>query len=159
MAAPSAEATVSYCLHCGKPWATHGTVCDTPLTRSALPGVQPDSGPPVAQRCSQCEALRAQLLEARSDIDHLLPAMRAAAHARDRALAERDRLASEHAALRSQLSDARSALARIRNVATAAHAPLAACLDWCANEDVLALDLTAPAPSRTSADVPGTPLP
>jgi len=71
-------------------------------------------------------------------------------------LADHPRCGSEAAGLRAQLADARSALARIRNVATSAHAPLAQCLHWCANEAVLALDRSAPAPSGTSADVPGT---
>jgi hypothetical protein len=68
---------------------------------------------------------------------------------------------SQCEALRAQLTTARSALARIRNVATAAHAPLAACLDWCANEAVFALDRIAPhadAPSGAS-DAPVYPCP
>lgn len=53
---------MSYCLHCGKPWATHGTVCAVGFADN-----------PPAPPCSECAALRAQLATALAALEAARP--------------------------------------------------------------------------------------
>jgi hypothetical protein len=80
---------------------------------------------------------------------------------REQARAGCDSWSQEWVRTNNNLVACRAALARIRNVATAAHASLEQCLDWCANEAVLALDRTAPssAPVRSTPAAPVSPCP